>query len=56
MLLESEQYKTQADLLRRRFVERESTEYILKRAHPNMVPADGLELYMKTIWVRSGGN
>ncbi|KAF8961824.1 root hair defective 3 GTP-binding protein-domain-containing protein [Flammula alnicola] len=50
MLLASEQYKSQVDLLRRRFVERESTEYVLRQARTNTVPADGLELYMTTIW------
>ena len=56
MLLVSKQYKSQVDLLRRQFVKRESTEYILKGAHPNPVPANGLELYMKMIWVHGGGN
>lgn len=53
MLLAPQQYKSQVELLRKRFVEKESTNYLLKDALPNSVAADGLELYMKTIWVRN---
>ena len=52
-LLAPEQYKSQVDLLRRRFVERESTDYVFNRA---LLPADGLELYMSMIWVRDNVN
>ncbi|KAF8798982.1 P-loop containing nucleoside triphosphate hydrolase protein [Phlegmacium glaucopus] len=50
MLLAPQQYKSQVESLRKRFVEKESTNYLLKDAFPNSVAADGLELYMKTIW------
>jgi hypothetical protein len=52
MLLSSQQYKSQVESLRKRLVEKKSTNYLLKGAYSNSVPADGLELYMKTIWVR----
>jgi hypothetical protein len=52
MLLAPQQYKSQVESLRKRFVEKESINYLLKDAFPNSVAVDGLELYMKTIWVQ----
>lgn len=52
----SEQYKSQVDSLRKRFVERESSGYIFNRTLLNKVPADDLEVFMKMIWVRGGVN
>jgi hypothetical protein len=52
--LESDRYKSEVGLLRKRFVQRDGMDYILKHAHPNTIPADGLEPYMRMIWVRGG--
>ena len=51
--LAPEQYNSRVNSLRKRFVEKESTDYLLKDAHPNSISVDGLETYMKTIWVRT---
>ncbi|KAJ6568689.1 root hair defective 3 GTP-binding protein-domain-containing protein, partial [Mycena capillaripes] len=48
--LESDRYKSEVVLLRKRFVERDGMDYILKHAHPNTIPADGLESFMRMIW------
>lgn len=43
-LKDSEQYNSQVNLLRKRFVEKQSSDYLLKNADPNSISADGLEL------------
>ncbi|KAF8124861.1 root hair defective 3 GTP-binding protein-domain-containing protein [Mycena galopus ATCC 62051] len=48
--LDSGRYKSEVGLLRKRFVERDSVDYILKHAHPNTISAEGLEPYMRMIW------
>ena len=49
--LAPDHYKRCASSLRQRFVDPESRGYIFERAHPNTIPADGLELYMTMAWV-----
>ncbi|KDR70834.1 hypothetical protein GALMADRAFT_75720 [Galerina marginata CBS 339.88] len=46
----SEQYNSEVNSLRKRFVDKQSSDYLLKDADPNAISADGLDLYMQTIW------
>ena len=51
LMLAPDHYNRRASSLRQRFVDQERGDYIFKRAHPNTIPADGLELYMTMAWV-----
>lgn len=47
-----EAYKKGIDALKARFVNKGNPGYVFKQARPPNVPASGLEVYMKNIWVR----
>ena len=51
--LAPDHYKHRVSSLRQRFVDPERGDYVFKRTHPNGIPADGLELYMTMVWVRT---
>lgn len=53
MKIRKDQFKRAVNELRMRFVDPGRSDYLLQQAYQPTVPADGLELYMKNIWVRT---
>ena len=37
--------------LRERFVERDHADFVFKKEYHKRIPADGLPMYLETIWV-----
>jgi len=50
-ILAPEQFEVQIQSLRKRFVQKESSDYLFKPAYHKRIPADGVAYYMEGIWV-----
>jgi Root hair defective 3 GTP-binding protein (RHD3) len=46
-------FRQAVEELRMRFVDPGRSDYLLRQVYRPTVPADGLELYMRNIWVRT---
>lgn len=55
-LRDSEQYHSRVDSLRSRFIEEQNADYLFRDAYPSNVPLDGLEIYLKSVWVSNMPN
>lgn len=51
-LLVPDKFDADVQLLRKRFVDKGSPDYLFKPAYHKWIPADGVSFYMEGIWVR----
>jgi protein SEY1 len=50
-LLLPDKFESDVQILRKRFVEKDHTDYLFKPAYHKRIPADGVAFYMEGIWV-----
>lgn len=55
-ILAPEQFEVQVQSLRKRFVQKESSDYLFKPAYHKRIPADGVAYYMEGIWEQVQSN
>ncbi|KAH7927542.1 root hair defective 3 GTP-binding protein [Leucogyrophana mollusca] len=49
-ILAADQFESEIQQLRRRFVDKERDDYLFKSAYHKRIPADGVAFYMENIW------
>jgi len=52
-ILATDKFEAEVLELRKRFVDRERSDFVFKPAYHKRIPADGVAFYMDNIWVRS---
>lgn len=50
-ILAAEKFESEVQVLRKRFVDKDSEDYVFKPAYHKRIPADGVAMYMEGIWV-----
>ena len=55
-ILAADKFESEVQNLRKRFVDKTSSDYLFKPAYHKRIPADGVAFYMEGIWVREMNN
>lgn len=50
-ILAADKFESEVQVLRNRFADKDTTDYIFKSAYHKRIPADGVAMYMEGIWV-----
>ena len=51
-VLAADKFESEVRELRKRFVDKDSENYLFKPSYHKRIPADGVAMYMENIWVR----